>query len=221
MSLAAGGASAANRRADVALLRGRGASSLRPAQRRAAPPPPLALHRHVAGWLKKAESAQLPPGSSDAPQTPPPAASAQRPLDRALRLLRPLLPRAPLVSYESGCALADPAEARPSRRCRGGSRRLICAFCFLPAQVLALWEAAGCAPRNATPERVATALRHTFSCVAAYAASGAPPPPPSDGQAATADDARLAAPPRRVLVGFARTVSVRHHSSQACIRCLC
>lgn len=124
MSLAACGASAAHRRADVAQLsRGRGASSQRPAPRRTALQPPLALHRHVAGWLKKAEEkaapAQPPPGSSDTPQTPPPA--AQRPLDRALRLLRPLLPRAPLVSYESGCALADPAQARPSRRCRGCS----------------------------------------------------------------------------------------------------
>jgi hypothetical protein len=78
--------------------------------------------------------------------------------------------------------------------------------------VLALWEAAGVAPRGATAERVTTALRHSFTCVAAYAATDAPPPLPSDE--ATPDDnaARSAAPPRRVLVGFARTVSVRHHA---------
>jgi len=162
MSLAACGASAAHRRADVAQLsRGRGASSQRPAPRRTALQPPLALHRHVAGWLKKAEEkaapAQPPAGSSDTPQTPPPA--AQRPLDRALRLLRPLLPRAPLVSYESGCALEDPAQARPSRRCRGGSQRLIHLLPFLrclrSGKLLASHRAA---PRpSASPPRCATA----------------------------------------------------------------
>jgi hypothetical protein len=87
----------------------------------AAPPPfrPAALHRHVAGWLDKPD-APPPRTPADAPQTPPqappppPASSLSQPHPlRALRrLLRPLLPRPPLVEYTLGAAGVDAAEAR-------------------------------------------------------------------------------------------------------------
>jgi hypothetical protein len=67
------------------------------------------------------------------------------------------------------------------------------------------WPALTLALTAFAPLRVATALRHSFTCAAAYAATDAPPPLP--GESAAAADA--AAPPRRVLVGFARPVSVR------------
>ena len=202
----------------AAQLRGAELASLRPRppsavpRRSSKPPPPRALHRHVAGWLQKPapEPQQPPPGPSDAPQTPPAASlpPSGRPLERALRLIRPLF-KAPLVSYENGCAGIDPAEARPSRRRRAPSSHApserkaeACSFPFR-RQVLALWEATGIAPRGATAERVATALLHSFSCAAAYAATEVPPPPPD------ANANALPPTPRRVLVGFARTVSVR------------
>jgi hypothetical protein len=90
------------------------------AARTAAPQPcrPRALHRHVAGWLEKPDAPppRTPADSPQAPPPPPPASSgAARPLRALRRLLRPLLPRPPLVEYSTGCAGVDPAEARASR----------------------------------------------------------------------------------------------------------
>jgi hypothetical protein len=192
--------------------------------RRRATPPPRALHKHVAGWLEKPAAPPPPRSRSDAPQAPPAApAGAARPLHALRRLLRPLLPHAPLVEYADGCGGVDPDEARPSRSrgcnrarttpqttarlraCLPDARRVACAV----PQLAALWVATGVAPPGTTGTRVATALRHSYACVAAHAAWETPPgdeatvpqaPPPADA---------ASAPQRRVLVGFARTVSVR------------
>jgi hypothetical protein len=79
-------------------------------------------------------------------------------------------------------------------------------------QLAALWVLTGVAPR-ADARRVATALAHSHACVAAHARTAAPPSgePSDDDDDDDADAARAAAPPPppRVLVGFARTVSVR------------
>jgi hypothetical protein len=77
-------------------------------------------------------------------------------------------------------------------------------------QLAALWVATGVAPR-ATAARVAVALAHSHACVAAHARTAAPPAGASDADDDSTDAARAAPPPppARVLVGFARTVSVR------------